>query len=335
MPVPIYTPNGWVDDDGSGTVGTVVTAARMNGIEQAVADASVRTRVVRLASSANVNIANPPAAIDNTGLQVGNRILLLNQTNAVENGIYVYNGAGQALTRAADMANGSTVLAGQQIFISNGAAYFRKWYMVAADNVIGQFNMTFVPMPQKLDIYTQLPPLAYDGMECLLLVDQNNGITWHLRYRAFQTDNVTPNPSAYKWEVVGSASDLFAEVETGENKASNGAISDLATVGPSLTIPVSGDYDFLYGMAGSANGGGAGAPEAYCYLNINGVTDNTSLATLGFNNVSSGTTSAMRSKRKTAMVANQVVKLIYGANNTGGSMFLSRRWIRARPIRVG
>lgn len=39
MAIPIYTPNGWVDDDGSGTVGTTVTADRMNHIEQGIADA--------------------------------------------------------------------------------------------------------------------------------------------------------------------------------------------------------------------------------------------------------------------------------------------------------
>ena len=39
--MPDYTPTTWVDDDGSGTVGTVITAARMNAIEAAVEDAAV------------------------------------------------------------------------------------------------------------------------------------------------------------------------------------------------------------------------------------------------------------------------------------------------------
>jgi hypothetical protein len=36
-----YTKTAWVDDDGSSTVGTLVTAARMNKIEQGVFDASL------------------------------------------------------------------------------------------------------------------------------------------------------------------------------------------------------------------------------------------------------------------------------------------------------
>src|SRR5687768_17072877 len=34
-----YTPETWVDDDGSGSVGTAITAARMNNIESGIDDA--------------------------------------------------------------------------------------------------------------------------------------------------------------------------------------------------------------------------------------------------------------------------------------------------------
>lgn len=35
-----YTPQTWVDDDGSGTVGTVLSAARLNNLEAGVRDAA-------------------------------------------------------------------------------------------------------------------------------------------------------------------------------------------------------------------------------------------------------------------------------------------------------
>lgn len=36
---PPYEPHEWVDDDGSGEVGTLVSAERMNHIEQGIANA--------------------------------------------------------------------------------------------------------------------------------------------------------------------------------------------------------------------------------------------------------------------------------------------------------
>jgi hypothetical protein len=47
MPSP-YAPETWVDDDGSGTVGTEFTAARMNNIEQGILNASEYGFTIRL-----------------------------------------------------------------------------------------------------------------------------------------------------------------------------------------------------------------------------------------------------------------------------------------------
>lgn len=57
----------------------------------------------RVASVANVNIASPGASIDGVTLATGDRVLLKNQSAPAQNGIYVWNGAAVAMTRAADM----------------------------------------------------------------------------------------------------------------------------------------------------------------------------------------------------------------------------------------
>lgn len=58
----------------------------------------------RAATTANVTLSNPgTAAFDGVTLAVGQRLLVKNQTTVAENGIYVFNGSGAALTRAADM----------------------------------------------------------------------------------------------------------------------------------------------------------------------------------------------------------------------------------------
>lgn len=57
---------------------------------------------VRVASSSNVSIAAAPALIDGVALLVGERVLLFGQSNASQNGIYVYQGVGQPLVRSKD-----------------------------------------------------------------------------------------------------------------------------------------------------------------------------------------------------------------------------------------
>lgn len=58
---------------------------------------------VRAASTANVTVSNPGTAVfDGITLTSGDRLLLKNQSSQAENGIYVFNGSGSALTRATD-----------------------------------------------------------------------------------------------------------------------------------------------------------------------------------------------------------------------------------------
>lgn len=57
---------------------------------------------VRVATQANLNLAAPGAAIDGVTMAANDRVLLRNQTNGAENGIYVWTGASTAMVRAAD-----------------------------------------------------------------------------------------------------------------------------------------------------------------------------------------------------------------------------------------
>lgn len=54
------------------------------------------------ASTANVNLASPGSTLDSVTLTTSDRILIKDQTNDEENGIYIWNGASTAATRAPD-----------------------------------------------------------------------------------------------------------------------------------------------------------------------------------------------------------------------------------------
>jgi hypothetical protein len=58
---------------------------------------------VKAAMSTNVNLASPGATIDGVTMAAGDRFLVVGQTTTNENGIYVWNGAAVAATRAVDM----------------------------------------------------------------------------------------------------------------------------------------------------------------------------------------------------------------------------------------
>lgn len=77
---------------------------------------------VAVMSATNVDVAAAPATIDNVTLAIGDRVLLKGQTVDAENGIYVFTGAGVALTRAAD-TDAFDELNGAAVFVKSGTQY--------------------------------------------------------------------------------------------------------------------------------------------------------------------------------------------------------------------
>ena len=75
---------------------------------------------VRVASTADVTISGPGAAIDGISLSSGDRVLLKNQSTASQNGIYSWNGAASAMTRTTDADASSEVTAGMFVFVEEG-----------------------------------------------------------------------------------------------------------------------------------------------------------------------------------------------------------------------
>lgn len=81
---------------------------------------------VRLSFTTNVNISNPGALSDQDGATAvpavaGNRIVLLGQTAQAENGPWIFNGSGVALTRPVDFDVSADVAVGSTFFVSEGA----------------------------------------------------------------------------------------------------------------------------------------------------------------------------------------------------------------------
>lgn len=102
---------------------------------------------VRVATTTNGTLSSSFAAgqvIDGITLVTGNRILVKNQTNGTENGIYVVNATG-APTRASDADTSADMTSGVTVFISEGTTNGNSAWSITTDDTItlGSTSITF------------------------------------------------------------------------------------------------------------------------------------------------------------------------------------------------
>lgn len=104
---------------------------------------------VRVKSTGNVTIANPGTAVfDTVTLANGERIFLGSQTAPAENGIYIFNGSGVAMTRATDMDAWAEV-PGAFFAIEEGSANADTIWLCTANagGTLGTTAITFQQIP--------------------------------------------------------------------------------------------------------------------------------------------------------------------------------------------
>jgi len=171
---------------------------------------------------------------------------------------------------------------------------------------------------------TSLPASPVDGQIAYFLASATAGVIWQLRYRAAST-------SSWKWEFCGGG--VFqSESLTDEAITSDGVYHDSPTPGPSLTVPLAGDYEveftfdaYTLGAASQSMGTvglsvAAAAPFAYAQ------------SLMGW----SGTVGAGATGRAIALnvAAATVLKLVYKFPN-GAAGHVRERKLAIRPVRVG
>lgn len=153
------------------------------------------------------------------------------------------------------------------------------------------------------------------GDRCSYVADLANGIVWALIYDGQGT---------YPWKKIGGPP-LLAEIATSQTTTST-TYAALATAGPSITVPLGGDYDVEIGCRSlhSANNalmsydiGGTGAVDA----------DAITGAGTSFE-------SGPRKRRKIALAAGTALVSKYKGNGAGTATF-AERLMTVDPVRVG
>jgi hypothetical protein len=99
---------------------------------------------VRVATTANINLNAPGATIDGVTLSVGDRVLVKNQTDARQNGIYIYNGPSTPMTRAPD-ANTADELESAVVMVDEGSQAGTTWRQTNVNFVLGTDPVNWEP----------------------------------------------------------------------------------------------------------------------------------------------------------------------------------------------
>jgi hypothetical protein len=86
-----------------------------------------------VATTGNITLSGEQT-IDGVGVVVGNRVLVWQQTNAVENGIYVVSAG--AWTRATDFDSSGEITAGAYSFVTSGSTYINNGFTVTTSGTI-------------------------------------------------------------------------------------------------------------------------------------------------------------------------------------------------------
>lgn len=148
------------------------------------------------------------------------------------------------------------------------------------------------------------------------------GVIWHLRYRA-------GSASAYKWEFLGGAA-LEAHQSAGgyRNSFTWGGLTTGA--GPSVTLPLAGDYELQWGCQTYPQAGNNGKMGVV----VGGASGNTnpSVRELDFDGVAAGGMPGHR-KDRVAIVGKAAATTIW--TNFYGVLSFPTNYVSVLPVRVG
>jgi len=224
---------------------------------------------VRVASTANINIASPGITIDSTTLAAGDRILVKDQTTPTENGIYVFDTSTTPLTRASDFNEDSEVVAGSAVIVTEGMMNADTCWIVTTNDpiTIGITDIVFGPLPLVAGNNFGLFPIWAEENGAIA----NNQREWSFGNGATGDIGITLPIDAqifavsYQADNAGTNSEVSVEVNavsvtTTGPQSTNSGINVLAT-----SIPVSvGD---VIGFR-TITGGGASDVRVCAWLKI-------------------------------------------------------------------
>lgn len=171
-----------------------------------------------------------PSVVDGVTLSVGNRILVKNQTNTTQNGVYevvtLGTGADGQWSRVSDMLAAATVGSEFCIKVKYGHIYGSSAWHIKETTVVGTDSLTWIdlflrPVNDTSRTFTGLTQHAYDASIYIAITNSN----------VYRIDDVY-NSINLKWDSLTSSQMIWEEINQGSPRC---VVSD-----------TSGDYGSLY-----------------------------------------------------------------------------------------
>ena len=137
----VTVPSGYKDRAGFGAT-SLVSKEYVDAVKVGL-DFKDSVRVATTGS--NISLSSAPAAIDGVTLSSDDRVLVKDQTSGAENGIYVFNGSGSAMTRATDADANSEVTSGLFTFVTEGTVNADSGFVLTTDGsiTVGTTSLAF------------------------------------------------------------------------------------------------------------------------------------------------------------------------------------------------
>ena len=149
------------------------------------------------ASTVNITLTGPGATIDAVTMVSGDRFLAKNQTAGAENGIYIWNGAGVAATRSADM-NVSAEFNSAVVTVASGTVNAgTTWRQSVVNPTVGTTAIVFGAFgssaPNASEVTAGIAELATQaetdaGTDDLRIVTPLKLANWSNRAKRFSVD---------------------------------------------------------------------------------------------------------------------------------------------------
>lgn len=139
-----------------GTAQIAAVPSNPNDIaNRAYVDANSNKRLTtRAIATTNINLASAPSSVDGVTLASGDRVLVTGQTSQPSNGIYVFAGTGNPMTRSTDFNTWAQV-SGALVTVSQGTSFANTLWMSTSplSGTIESTNITF----KRVDSVASLP----------------------------------------------------------------------------------------------------------------------------------------------------------------------------------
>lgn len=220
-------------------------------------------------STANVDESSAPATLDGVTLVSGERVLLKDQTDAKENGIWVFNGTSAAMTRATDFDQDSEFLYGAKVFVREGTANADTTWKLTSDNVqVGTDAITFVEEEDHLITITQSTnaltyniPSTFKDDDILVIDD-----AWVGAFASVASSGTVASGSTRAAVASFPSRATLASAGTVASVASGASIASRPSVSSSGTLASSSSISSIASVSSVATGasyGTIGAVPAY------------------------------------------------------------------------